>query len=293
MGGVHITYTLDATALLELQKSELIAQANARLRDSLIAKGDPIALPNNFMLLDLERYMPHAARFRGRFKTSDLGAFAHYCKRYAQADAAAVFVHPTDMKAVAVLDIGTVDCPGHGDSCATLFFEKTPEFSAFVYSCVDRVPLLQKAFIEFVEDYRGNLTFTTGPASDSDAIGLGEALSAFRALSVHAVGHAEFKHDTLSESKSVFEQARINASSARATPTDLVFDCVPYAGLPAVSLSARIRYDVLDDKLAVRLSAVRFKDAQLVIARSARHAVEAELARTVPVYVGEFERAKR
>ena len=80
---------------------------------------DVAALPNDTKVLDLEQFKPQRNRFRGKFATSSVEDFVNYTE--AKADLGAeCFVYPDDMTATAVLNLGSINAPGHADSLAKM-----------------------------------------------------------------------------------------------------------------------------------------------------------------------------
>lgn len=242
-----------------LSKADSIRAANELPGLSL----EVIALPDNFKLHDTEDQQPNRRRQRGTFQTSSIDSLCSYVERHAEVGAT-VFVSD-DMKAKAVLNLGSKDSPGHADNIAQLTLVKTAAFHAL--SQLNGQQQSQKDVAEFFEDWRENLEFY----QDAAVLPIQKAIAAVRQLTIEGVRKLESTTAQLSETRSSFEQ--VTASSKEPIPELVYFKCAPYEGLDERTFVLRVSILTTDDKPRLVL---RIQRLQLHVEQMAT-----ELAQTV------------
>ncbi len=221
----------DAETIRQLQKSDAISTAEDSLMRALNGtlnagkNTGAAALPNDFTVHDLERYMPARRRQRAAVNTTSLKGFACYVESQAETGAM-VFVDADQMRAQAVLNAGTPETPGHADHICTFAPNKTAAWAALSKILGQR--LNQRTLAEFFEDWAPFFVRVMS-APGGDDIALPRAISALRKVTIEAIRKAETAQGQLSESASTFES--ISASSTETLPGWTVFECAPYADL--------------------------------------------------------------
>ena len=192
-------------AIEALTQAESISAANAALTQTVApTNGEAaIALPESFKVHDLEHYLPTRRRLRGSMTTPTLADFASYTLDNKEAGAT-VFVNPDAMQAVAVLNLGTPDEPGHGDNRAVLAPPKTAAFSALL-SIASGSQRRQTDVAEYLEDW-APLIRSENDAGDDVPVKL--AAAAVRKLTIEGTKRLETSEQSLSASRSAFEQVR-------------------------------------------------------------------------------------
>lgn len=107
-----MSQNLDATAI-----NQIHALISAQGVNEIISKigADVVALPENFRIHDLEKFNLNRFRFRGALSTASIDDFTHYSKDLAD-EGTRCFIDADNMRAVSVLNLGTIDEPGHADN---------------------------------------------------------------------------------------------------------------------------------------------------------------------------------
>ncbi|MCV5132407.1 DUF2303 family protein, partial [Escherichia coli] len=82
--------------------------------------------------------------------TASIDDFTRYSKDLAD-EGTRCFIDADNMRAVSVLNLGTIDEPGHADNTATLKLKKTAPFSALLSVNGERNS--QKSLAEWIEDW--------------------------------------------------------------------------------------------------------------------------------------------
>jgi uncharacterized protein YfdQ (DUF2303 family) len=212
---------MDASAIKEIQESANIPALLEQVDDGL--EGAVAIIPESMRLVSLEAYMPKATRYRGKFDTSSINDFEDYSKKFKQ-NGSICFVHPDDVKAKTVLDLGTLDLPGHSDHVAILKLNKTAAFDALLE--VNGYNMPQKKAAEFLEEWASEIKVTSQNGEEMPIL---RAASAIRDITIDAARMTNNKVSDFGESSSAME--RIEAKNEHALPSILKFSCVPYHGL--------------------------------------------------------------
>lgn len=224
--------SMDKSAIQEITNNAIAA---TRVAASAMSDCSPgyvpvVALPKDFQINILEKYLPNRTRLRGEFSTSEITAFAKYCP---QDQAFPVFVDEEKMKAVAVLNFGTDDLPGHCDHTATLALRKTAPFRALL--AINGHPALQRSLAEWMEDWRDFIKCTE--VQGGSAINIAQAIASVRKITVEATSKKDSAVGSFSEEKSDFERLEAKGD---ALPSFIEFTCEPYQGLPARTFVMRV-----------------------------------------------------
>ncbi len=270
-------------ALETLTQAEAISAANAALTQTVApTNGEAaIALPESFKVHDLEHYLPTRRRLRGSMTTPTLADFASYTIDNKEAGAT-VFVNPDAMKAVAVLNLGTPASPGHGDNRAVLAPPKTAAFSALL-SIASGSQRRQTDVAEYLEDW-APLIHCENDAGDDVPVKL--AVAAVRKLTIEGTKRLETSEQSLSASRSAFEQVR--ATAVDTLPVFIDVTCEPYQGLADRTFLLRLGI-VTGDKPALVLRVVMREQHDEEMAQEMAKMVRGALTGSdVPVLVGSY-----
>jgi uncharacterized protein YfdQ (DUF2303 family) len=213
--------TMDASAIEAIQKAEATTAAANSIRGALTytACAGAAALPNDFAVHDLEKFMPTRRRMRGTMRTQSLEAFCDFVKAYAEIGAT-VFVSPETLTATAVLNLGTPASPGHADMRAILEAKDTAAHAAL--RAAAKMPMTQMAAAEFVEDWADHITCK---ASDGNTIATPKVVGALRKLTIESLKRVESEQQQLRATTSSFED--VQAKSADPLPATIDFKCQP------------------------------------------------------------------
>lgn len=269
---------LDAEAIKELTKAEAISAADDAIS---IKVGAVTALPNDYSIHDLEKFLPNRRRARGTMATTSVVAFAAYCDSHKE-EGAAVFVNQDSMIAVAVLNLGVPEVPGHADNRAQLETKKTAAYNAMLNVASGRA-LKQTEVAEFLEDWPGQVQCF----NDQGGVTLPKAIAAVRKITIEAMRKQESSEQQLSASKSAFES--VQATSSEPLPTTLYFTCVPYHGLSSRQFVLRLGVQTGGDKPAITLRVVNAEQHAEDMAAELVHLVAAEIGDSMPVLIGQYQ----
>lgn len=285
---------IDKEAIKELKQAEDIsaavgAVAMALGRDELTDTRGVAALPSEFNILDLEKYLPIRRRARGAMETDDLASFASYTHQHAESGAT-VFVDPDKMAARAVLNLGEPDVPGHADNVAVLGSKRTAAYTAMLSICSGTSK--QATASEWLEDWTQHIKCYAG----NDPVANGVAVQSVRNLTIEEFRKMESTVEQLSSTLSAFES--VKAGSKTALPTMIYFTCAPYAGFLDRTFVIRLGVLTGDNKPALTLRVIKFEEHQQEMAQEmaerVRNAINpsdkavGEFDAQIPVLVGSY-----
>lgn len=274
----------DKSAIDTLAQATAINQASATVVMALDDTNGAAALPDNFALHDLEKFMPTRRRARGAMSTSSVSDFAAYVGQHAQTGST-VFVSHKVMAAVAVLDLGTTDAPGHAEHRATITPDMTAAYTAMRNIAQGRA-LEQGTVAEFLEDWAPHIKC----ADEAGPIVLKHAVAAVRKITVEGLRKVEASEEQLSASKSSFES--VKATSTQPLPTLIEFRCVPYHGFTERTFSLRLGIRTTDKPaITLRIINSELHDEEMAqeLANRVKLAVSSELGEVqCPVLIGEY-----
>lgn len=237
----------DKEAIIELTKAEATAQARETVEQALT--GDcAAALPNDFKIHDLEKFMPTRRRARGTMETYSVNSFARYVEDHRQ-DGATVFIDQDSMAAVAILNLGTPTDPGHADQCAKITAKRTAAYKAL--QAIVNAPRSQQSIAEFFEDWSCNFEFFR----DDLKMTAPKAIAAVRKLTIEALRKLETEENQLSASRSTFESVKAT-SGEDPIPSKIYFTCQPFSGLESRMFVLRLSIQTTGDKPAIVLRVV-------------------------------------
>ena len=269
---------LTKEAIQELAKAETIRAADAALGTA--AEGTA-ALPNDFSIHDLEKFMPSRRRLRGTMSTSSAEDFAAYAKANKELGAA-VFVDADRMAATAVLNLGDGEFPGHADNIATLALRKTAPFIALQAKAGP--PLKQTDLAEFLEDWAPHIT--CADSSTGETIENKHAVQAVRKITIESLKRVESSEQQLGAERSAFES--VQARSAERIPTLITFRCEPYQGLALRPFKLRLSILTSDSKPVLVLRHIAMERHVEEMAAELANLVEVAIGEDMPVHIGTY-----
>lgn len=280
----------DKEALIALQEGESIGAAYASLKDAIeTSNGSVAALPSDYKLHDLEKFLTYRRRARGLMTTSMLDAFAGYTKAHAEIGAS-VFVNAEEMSATAVLNIGIPEGPGHADNKAKIEAKRTAALAALLF-IANGAPVKQAAVAEFLEDWPDEIK-----CSNTDGvIATSKAVAAVRKLTIESMRKVESEDQQLSASRSAFES--VQATSKDPIPTIIEFCCQPYADLHTRTFAVRLGIRTDGDKPGITLRIIKFEQHTEEMAKELADLISASFHGDVDgfpihVLVGKYSKAE-
>lgn len=271
---------IDKDAIKALTEAESISAASTAVEIGLVQNNGALALPEDFKLHDLEPYLPSRRRMRGSMTTTTANDFGAYVKKNAEAGAM-VFVDKNNMHAVAVLNLGTTDAPGHCDNKATFKAERTAAYHALL-SFVGANARKQVEVAEFFEDWADLLAFR----NDSGEVPLAKAIGAVRNLTIEASKKLNATEGNLSATRSTFES--VQATSEDPIPTYVTFTTEPYFGLQSRAFVLRVSILTTGEKPLLSLRIIKQEQHDEEMAQELAELVRGVVDEGFPVAIGTF-----
>lgn len=272
---------MDQTAVKQIQDTAAaIALAQGPLAS--VSEATPlVALPDNFALHDLERYLPQRSRFRASFRTAHIASFADYHQEHGPA---AIFIDPEAMAAISIYNVGTTDEPGHGDHTAALQLEKTASFKAFL-RFIGAGPHDQRTIAEWVEDWRD---YVTGYDSEGTEIPPIRMAAGLRKVDIESARKVSSSESDFAANRSVIED--IEAKSADGSlPSFVSFACAPYHGLTEQIFQFRISVVTSGEKLRFSTRRVQEEADTEETATQFVEVLKEAVGTDAPIYQGTYQ----
>lgn len=285
---------LTKEAIQELMEPQAINAAATALQlavSDFIANGEDtrgvVALPKDFVVTDLEQYLPERRRARGTMNTSSVDSFVGYTDAHGREGKAAVFVDAPRMRVVAVLNLGNdEDGCGHGDNRAVYQPIQTAAYAALLQ--ISGAPKTQTEIAEWMEDWAHTIT----PRSSDDlVIQTKHAIDAVRRITVTEHRAVESEATNLSVSRSTLEQVAARGASTN-LPTFIDVFAMPYAGLQERRFTLRLSVITTGKDPMLRLRIVKFEEHVEQMADELLAQVEAAMRGRRPAYIGSYEPLK-
>lgn len=267
-------------ALTEATTAAGKSVATAIAADSKSTRG-AAALPNDFTIHDLEKYMPTRRRVRGNMQTMMVADFAKYAQDNAE-EGAAVFVDADSMTACAVLNLGTPKAPGHADNASTLTMKKTAAYAALRSITTEGRQLSQVDVAEFLEDWAEPIVCE----KDGEHVPIKKAIASIRKLSIEAMRKIENSEQQLSATRSAFE--KIEATSEEPIPTGITFTCKPYKELEDRTFTMRLSILTSGDKPKLTLRIIKIEEHEEQMAGELADVIRKEIGSKMPVMLGKY-----
>ncbi len=274
---------IDKEVIEELSKADAIRAAREAIE---VAGTEPVALPQDFRLHDLEPYMPIRRRARGMMETSVVADFAAYVTQHRE-EGACVFVNMDSLSATAILNLGTPTAPGHADNRAKFEAHQTAAYKALM-GVAHGMPLKQTALAEFLEDWTYMITCIDDTKEVPEIIPPRRAVAAVRSITVEALRKRENVEQQLRTQQSTFES--VQASSSETLPTRIRFVTEPYKGLLSRAFEARVSVTTTGDKPALVLRIVNAEQHLEEMAKELSDLIRGALPGMM-VAIGDYSRA--
>ena len=271
---------MEQKTLQHIEDNAILRAINTQLD---IQGRDVLVLPADAKVHDLEYLNGVRRRFRGKFTTEAIEAFANYCHQHVQEQVeAGCFIEADSMVATAVLDLGNVGEPQHGDHVALLTLKKTAAYRALLG--VDGEVLSQKQLAEWIEDWMPNLA---ARRSLDDALTIPRAVASIRKVTIKALRETGNEDRNFGASRSTFEQVEAD-NEENPLPAFLDFTCTPYHGLEDREFHLRVSLMTSGDEPKFRLRLVQHEEAQEDMAEEFSELLKRQIAGSVPVTIGQL-----
>lgn len=262
---------------LELIQEQTIAAVG---RD-VPALGPVVIVPQNFNVVDLERYQEGRNRFRGTFSTHSLADFSAYVVERA-APAARGFIDQDAMSCIVLFNLGTPEEPGHADDRAVLRLKASAAFAAVQAVCGQG--LAQKAMSDWIEDWNQHLSAT----DESGAVmSTAKAIAAVRTITVKASSESDHAVSETRASRSTMDQ--IEASSKDTLPAWLDFKVIPFDGLGEQVIRLRVSVITSGSQPVLKLRWIGEEAQREAIAQEFKLVLEAGAGESAKLALGTFD----
>ncbi|WP_039913125.1 DUF2303 family protein [Cellvibrio mixtus] len=226
--------SLDSSAIQEIRKADAVATANEAITKRLASNAKPVAVvPQDFSLVELEKFQPKRSRFRGQMNTTVINDFVAFVKAHQVKGESTGFIDPDKMTAKVFFNLGDANNPGHGDFTSVLSLDKSAELRALLNTA--NMNFSQKQFAEWIEDWVPNLEFLD---SEGDILETRKVISAVRRVTIESSRKEDHEAQDFKATKSALES--IEAKSESALPSLMKFTCIPYSGLDEQTFECRI-----------------------------------------------------
>ena len=270
--------------MMDRSAIEAIAEKSAlnEINNDLVELELPVkALPHNADLRSLEVFQPERNRFRGSMKTPSINDFSAYA-RVNNVDHAACFIDVEDMNAVAVINLGNLDKPGHCDHCAHLKLKQSTEYRVLLH--FHSLKHSQKAFTEWLEDWANNIKVFDHEEKPLD---LKKTIGAIRRLTIESKSEHSHTEENFKATRSALESVEAK-SKGNTLPAWLDFTLQPYADFK--ERTVRLRVAVLTGSTAPTLTAhiCGLEALEQELAEEFQQKVEDKLDGIMPTYLGTF-----
>ncbi len=274
-----MSQTLDASAISQVRELVLGQQVNERLSGVFL---DAVAVPEGVKVQSLEGFAKGRFRFRGALSTTSIEDFARYSKELS-ASGTSCFIDADNMKAVTVLNLGTLTEPGHADNTAQVQLKKTAPYSALLAINGDRNN--QKELAEWIEDWADNLL---GFDANGEVITAKKAAAALRKITIEASQSSDFEDNDFSGKRSLMES--VEAKTKDIMPVAFEFKCVPFEGL--VERPFKLRLSIITgDRPVLVLRVSQLEAVQEQIAVEFRDLLVEKFADSgVKTFIGNFSK---
>lgn len=234
----------------------------------------------------IEHLQEGRSRYRGKFATQNLTAFADYVVATVDNNAprtpAAGFIDPDHASAVAYFNLGDHEHPGHGDNTAALTLKPTAAYAALL--ATTQRALDQRTLHDFLEDWRDNITvLVDGQPRDN---GIANALAAVRDITVEQARKVQHVERDFGATRSAMES--VDARSTLTLPSGFEFRAVPYEGLQERIFRLRLGVNTGGDKLSLTLRIQQADQLSEDIARDFLARLEAKLGTASTLILGTF-----
>lgn len=267
---------------MSLVNSEVSAVVEHCAPVNNLARGDLVAIHENFQVHDLEQFQVGRNRARGAFVTPIFSDFARYIANNSTRESTPVFISRDDVKAVAVLNFDEDEyAQGHCDYTATLKLEPTVSWKKI--NELKGQKLNQKAFATLLEDWATVFKATT---ESGERIDIKEAINAVRNMKIDANVKAEVAVNNMSESRSMLERVEAQSTIGK-LPAYFDIDDTTYVGLSEKHIKLRLVVNAGDSAPIFTLQIVKEELLQNEIIEEFKDKV-IELLPTQLVLIGTF-----
>jgi uncharacterized protein YfdQ (DUF2303 family) len=196
-----------------------------------------ILVPDGFSLKNTAQYKAGRDRFTGSFETPSKDEWAAYIKAQELGkDSASCFIDGDRLTAKAILDLGSIDQPGHCSHHAELDLEFTPEYD-FLINTLNEIKMNQKQMAERLEEW-SDFIDAVDDTEDEQKMSAKELVQAIRKINIEATSSIESEVGQYAENRSSLE--KIEAKNKERMPSIITFKCRPTEDLDERDFALRL-----------------------------------------------------
>lgn len=264
---------------------EIIKNANTKqVMDGVGAidtQSNIIAIPDNFILKDLENHMPNRDRFRAHMSTQHIEEFARYNEQYSDKEGSQCFINADSMSATSYFDLGTKEKALHCDHKATLELKRTALFTELL--SFNGQQNSQRDAAEWIEDHA---EFIISYDSEGNSIPVANVSAAIRNLTVNKDSGRTTTNEDFAATQSEFENVAIKTKEGLTMPATLKIMCTPYNGLGLRSFELRhsITFRNKDPIITFRIKLLEKQQEDM--ADEFKEILDKRLEEVIPTYIG-------
>lgn len=244
-----------------------------------------VIVPEGYKLQPLEQFDAVPQHYRAAFSTSVLPEFVAYCKQHTgESQTTNVFINLDHMKASAIFDMGTPDNPQWGKHKANLTLTKNPAYSKLLEE--QHRTMSQQQFLDFVEDWQGEISFFD---ENSEQLDSKKAKNALRKLKSEHTAVFEQQTEQYSASRSALESIEIKSGDTK-LPAFFKFSCEPYEDFPCIDFTCQLRITSNDKKeLLFRYRIMQLDSVKQIIADLMRDKLKSGLEQVnANIFIGDM-----
>lgn len=263
----------DQEAIHQLIKAEATNACNEAIQHAL-SDGQPLAaLPDEFTLKDLEKFLPLRRRARNLMETRYVADFSRYVKLHREVGCT-IYINAERMTAKAVLNQGTPGEPGHGDNAAVVQLVATAPYEALATLCASRQS--QKSLAEWLEEWRDHIVPLD---KDLGELNIGHVVSGIRSVSIESINSSTSTVEALSAERSEMESVAAKTHRQDAVlPVYLKLTTKPFKELPERTFYVRLSIITSESKPFFALSILGMDLHQQEMADEFAHVVRESFA---------------
>lgn len=272
--------SMDKTAIQEIIKHANTGNVMEQVT-SAGTKSTVIALPEDFLLKDLESFMPNRDSFRAVMETQVIGEFVRYNEQYSVDGESQCFIDVDVMSAKSIFDLGGTEKAGHCRHKSILTLKKTALYIDVLKFNNTAHP--QRDAAEWIEDHAEYLEAydTEGQKMDIASVSV-----AIRNLTVSREQGRTSAEEDFAARQSEYDNVAIKTKDGLAMPAVLKFKCEPYNGLTLRAFELRHSIIEKGGKPFVNFRIKMLEKHQEDMAVEFKEILDAKLAEVIPVYIG-------
>jgi uncharacterized protein YfdQ (DUF2303 family) len=220
---------MDKSAIEQIQQSSTADLLNGFLKTD----GPAIVLPDNFNVVDLEKYAPARNRFRGKMHTSSIPDFISYLSSndLGKGQGSETYINPDNMSATCIHNLYSDSEPGHCDHTSKVTLETTAAYRALL-KIAGRVD--QQGLSDYLEDW-SNIIATAN--SDGETVSHSIAVNAVRTITIARAREINSSIGDFESSASAIE--KVEARNKNNLPAFIHVTLKPYNDLQEQVITLR------------------------------------------------------